>query len=51
MTALSLVPDAQVTLGDAIDAYLDSLAPVSPLTTRKQYGEHPGPSQRRTRRP
>jgi len=38
MTALALVRDAQVTLGDAIDAYLLSLAPVSPLTTRKQYG-------------
>ncbi len=37
MTALSLVPDAQVTLGDAIDAYLDSLAPVAAVTTRKEY--------------
>jgi len=37
MTALSLVPDAQVTLGDAIDAYLLSLAPVAAVTTRKEY--------------
>ena len=36
--ALRAVPAAQVTLGDAVDAYLDTLSHAERRGTRKQYG-------------